>query len=110
MTMQIIVAALATALVLILMHYWIPDRFHRTINYALGVLAIVSPVSVVLIIWQAWPALILLWACVAAGGLAVILSYLVDWLRQLVVRQSVSAHEAQVLRPEVDHAPRSNQG
>lgn len=98
----VIIAALAASLIVTLEHYWVPNKLHQTLRYVLGTLAINLPVTAVLIYWQAWPALILLWSATAAAGVATVASYLVDHWRALGRRMAASEREGAYLREVAD--------
>jgi hypothetical protein len=107
MEWQIAVTALISALILMIEHY-LPivfgRKYHPTVNYILGVLALIGPLSALLAIWSYWMALIALWIVTMSGGLVVLLAYLVDHYFDIHRRLKAAELETQLLRPEVSHA------
>lgn len=104
-TSQIAITALIAALILLVEHY-APLRPSQTLlRYILGLLGLIVPLSVLLAGWGQWLPLAALWSVVISGGLAVMLAYLVDHYLMLRRRAHVAEMEAQLLRPEVNHAP-----
>lgn len=102
--LQMMVAALAAMVILLAEHYWLKRaRLHPVWNYVLGCLAMWIPLSILVALWQLWMVLAALWSIMAAGGLAVMSSYLVDaWLSRSL-QLKAAEREGQDLRREVDH-------
>lgn len=89
--MEIVVAALIAALLLIVEHYFpwqlaLGRRLPRLAAYVIGVLAFLAPVSILFLIWTREPPgyafahLAALWIVTGGGGAAVIGCYALDWL------------------------------
>lgn len=99
--LEIAVTALVSALILLVEHYAPVKAGHLTMNYALGVLALIVPFSGLLVLWGLWMVLAAIWIVVATGGAAVLAAYGFD--HYLVLRKRVNAAEmeSQLLRPEV---------
>lgn len=95
---EMILAAMVAALIILMEHYWIPDRLPLTARYALGVLAIYLPLSGLLAIWQAWWALGAIWLAAISAGMATLLSYAIDAWRLAAARAAISEHEADTLK------------
>ena len=105
---QIAITALISALVLLVEDYlpWQAWRIQLSlvVRYVLGVLALVLPLSGLLIIWQQIIVLAALWCVVCAGGISVAGAYALDGWQVLHQRVHAAELEAQLLRPEVPHA------
>lgn len=102
---QIVVTALVTVLILLVEHWgpWsklVQARVHLVVNYISGVLAIILPLTALLAIWQQGMAIAALWIITVAGGLAVIIAYVVDGWIATRNRADVAEHDAEILRPE----------
>lgn len=105
---QIGIASLVSALILLVEHYlplraWF-GRLHATTNYILGMLGILLPLTGLFIAWHQWMAIVALWAVTVAGGLAVISAYLLDTWQAMQQRVHLAELETQLLRPEVNDA------
>ena len=97
--LQMVVAALAAMVLLMAEHYWMRHcRFHAVVNYLAGCLAIWIPLSIVLVLWQAWMALLALWTIAVSGGLAVLACYLIDHLVASRVRIEAAEQDARTMR------------
>lgn len=104
--------AVLMAVLLLLVEHWGPwqdltqKRFHNLVNYILGVLALIIPLSILMMRWGLWSAIGAIWAVVIGGGLAVMGAYWVDgWIatrRALKAAQTDSA----ILHAEMIHDPR----
>lgn len=103
--METALAAIAAALIILMEHYWIPNRLPQTAKYTLGVLAINLPLSALLAAWGSWPGLAALWLVTLAAGAATILSHAIDDWRATAARLRISEREGQALRGEVGHGP-----
>lgn len=79
---EIAVCAISTVLALLVQHYMLkyllPQDVHRLLAYVLGVLAIIVPVTVVLMWHGEQRVAALIWAPTLAGGLAVMGAYALD--------------------------------
>jgi hypothetical protein len=100
----ILIAALVTALILIVEHYFpwpmLIGRELRPVEcYIAGVLAIHLPLTTLLLLWSSWEALAALWILTAAGGLVVMASHALDHYLDIRVRARIAEREAQTLRP-----------
>lgn len=102
--LQMAVTALVSALMLWVEHYAPVKAKHLTVNYILGVLALVIPYSGLLACWGLWQALAAIWSVVVAGGVAVLAAYALDHYLMLHGRVKAAEMEAQLLRPEVTNA------
>jgi len=100
---EMILAAILAALIILMEHYWIPDRLPQTARYTLGVMAIYLPLSWLLAIWQLWWALGAIWLVAIAAGMATLLSYAIDAWRMDAARAAISEREAETLKREVQH-------
>jgi hypothetical protein len=107
----VLVAALISALLAVVLHYF-PWRtltgrcLPRLWAYALGVVSFASPLSVLLALWGDWLAAIALWSVIASAGLAVISVTVLDALagsrldarqaleREQQLRKMVTTHES----------------
>jgi hypothetical protein len=84
-------ACLVAALLLFVEH-WFPwglvigRVLPRPAAYVLGVLAMIVPLSVLLVFWGEWLVLGALWAVIVSGGAAVLGAYALDWLLDLRMR------------------------
>ncbi|KKM08421.1 hypothetical protein SY88_23825 [Clostridiales bacterium PH28_bin88] len=100
----ILIAALVTALILIVEHYFpwpmLIGRELRPVEcYIAGVLAIHLPLTVLLLLWWSWKGLAALWILTAAGGLVVIASHALDHYLDIRARARLAEREARALRP-----------
>lgn len=102
---EMILAAITAAAIILMEHYWLPNRLHITMKYALGILAIQLPLSVLLAVWQSWMALAALWMVSALAGLATLLSHHIDAWRITTARVAMAEHEAILLKREVADGP-----
>lgn len=101
---HIAVTALVSALMLWVEHYAPVKARHLTVNYILGVLALMLPFSGLLIAWQQWLVLSAVWVVVVSGGVAVMAAYGIDQYLALHGRMKAAEMESQLLRPEETHA------
>lgn len=101
---EMVATGAVAAMLLLAEHYWIPARWlGQPGRYVLGVLTLVSPLSVVLVAWQDWHALMVVWAVAGMGGAAVLASYAVDHWHMTAARVAAAEAEGRVLRDEVQH-------
>jgi len=103
---DVLIAATITVLMLLVEHWgpWqalLRKRFHAVVNYALGVLALIVPLTVLWWRWGMWEAVASLWAVVIIGGLAVGATYLVDGWIASQLRLRAAERESMVLREEL---------
>jgi hypothetical protein len=98
---QIAVAAVVSALALLVEHYAPGKTSNVVINYVLGVLALILPLSGLMVVWAMWTVLIAIWVIVAVGGVAVMTAYWIDSYQALLVRAENAEREAEMLRPEI---------
>jgi hypothetical protein len=83
MAFQIVIAMMTTSLFLAVEH-WFPWKgvFGRSLRfierYVAGMLAVLIPITVLLVLWESWMELAAIWAVVITGGTVVVGSYLVD--------------------------------
>lgn len=83
MLLQIVITIVMTSLILAVEH-WFPwvGVLGRTLRwverYVAGMLAVMLPLSVLLVLWGSWYELAALWGVVVFGGVVVVASYLVD--------------------------------
>lgn len=81
--MQIFVTVLISVLILIGEHYWpwyimLGRSLRLTERYILGVLAIVLPLSGLMIVWQLWMVLLVIWLVVFSSGLTTVVMFQLD--------------------------------
>src|SRR3972149_10096740 len=92
---------------------WLGRELPRTGAYTLGVLAIITPLMLLWLIWAAHPpagnpyfwAIATLGMDVMASGLTVYLLYLVDGRKSEELRRRAAEQEAQVWRDTPDRPP-----
>ena len=96
----IAVSSLFTAALLAVEHYALArlrsKPLHPTLNYGLGVLACIVPLSIAWVEMGMIAAVLYLWIAFATGGAAVVLMYVIDQ----VVEDRVRVRE---LKEQVDH-------
>lgn len=102
-----VVVVLFTCLMLALMHYlpWrgmIRKDLPLLARYAVGVLALVLPLSVLWIVRADWSNLMLLWAVVICGGMTVILLHVLDASIEAHGRADIAEAEGRQLRGQAD--------
>ncbi len=108
---EIAIAGLVGVLLLWVEHWgpWqllLEKKFHQTVNYILGTLALQLPFTGLLILWGMWNAVLALWAITILGGLAVLGAYGIDGWVATRTRLLVKEKESAILRPKVtDHDP-----
>jgi len=108
----IALTALVTVLLLLVEH-WLPWQMFlrrelpRLAAYILGSLAIAVPLSVLFACEASWYELAALWIVIVAGGLAVMLAYLVDWIFRMA-RLADDLAEVQQYREGVEDAQNSD--
>jgi 4-hydroxybenzoate polyprenyltransferase len=101
--LEIVIAALVSSLLLLVEHYAPGGQRTNVVgNYILGVLALILPLSGLMIMWRLWPVVIAIWAIVAAGGLTVMGAYAIDSYRAMVQRVKAAEIENKLLRPEIE--------
>lgn len=98
-----VIAVMFSCFCLALEHY-IPWRgilrkdLPRLARYTMGVLTLIIPLSVVWVKQQDWSNLILVWACIIAGGLTVYVLHLVDAAIETRARADIAEEEGRRLR------------
>ena len=80
---MIVIASLVSGLILAMEHWfpwqsWLGKPLPRIPSYVMGMLALYLPISIVLVVWQSWIVLILMWFCGAVGGAVVCVGYFID--------------------------------
>lgn len=75
-------------------------RFHPTVNYVLGVLAIDIPLSVMLYAWGRVEIVIAIWCITMAGGATVVGLYMLDFWIHIRSKIEILVRENMVLRPD----------
>jgi hypothetical protein len=103
---EIIVTALITDLLLLVGHWfrwdlWLGKKLPRIAAYVYGLLSILGPVTVLLIFWQMWIVVWLLWICAISGGVVVIFAYLADDYAILKKKDSIAGIEREILYGEI---------
>lgn len=103
MAVQIFVTVLISVLILIGEHYWpwkkMLGRSLRLIErYVLGVLALMLPISGLMIVWALWAVLLVIWLVVIFGGLITIGMYFVDGAWDARDRANLAEKAEQVLK------------
>lgn len=106
---QIAIAALVSSLILLVEHYAPGGTKNVVFNYILGVLALILPLSGLMIMWGLWTVVIAIWAIVAAGGLTVMGAYAVDSYIAMAQRVKVSEKSVEVLLSEVKRGETEHQ-
>jgi hypothetical protein len=96
--LELIVAMLAAALLLLGEHYWIRCPLSLPARYVLGVLALILPLSGLFVAWAAWKMLVALWTVTASGGMTVLISYAIDHWHQTMALLAIAEREGQALR------------
>ena len=101
---EISITALISVLLLLVEH-WAPTRLllgrklPNLAAYILGVLALILPLTGLLIYWGEHRVILALWLIVVSGGAAVILAYMVDaWLEERVRACQAIEREQELLR------------
>jgi hypothetical protein len=102
----VLAAAVVSSLVLIAGHWapwkkWLKKPLPRVPAYVFGMLAVIGPVSVVLMVWGEWLSVVLLWGCAGLGGLSVVICYRVDMVLQMREALEIAASENEVLRGKI---------
>ena len=102
---MIVVSIVITVLLLLVGHWFRWDLglgkdLPRIPAYIYGLLSILCPVSLILIIWQLWVVLLLLWGSAICGGLAVMVAYFIDDHFILQKGEKVSRVERRILDGE----------
>lgn len=104
--LTIAVCAVVVVLTVTVEHYWpwehLVRRMHMLARYVMGCLAIDIPMSVVLVLWQEWLVLGLLWISTIAGGIALVFLYLLDCHLETRAAHDAMKRENAVLREEID--------
>ena len=106
--MDLAITVIVVALSLLLEH-WAPwqkifqRRFHVVVNYMLGVLALIVPLTVLYWTWGSLREIVALWSVVVAGGLTVMLAYAVDdWAEARLARREAEEREQELLLHDQD--------
>ena len=104
---QIAVAAIITDLFLLVGHWfrwdlWLGRELPRIAAYVYGMLSILVPVTVLLMIWQLWPVVLLLWISTVTGGIVVVIAYFTDEHAVLKKKESISIVEKEILYGEIE--------
>ena len=89
---EISITALISVLLLLVEHWaptrlWLGRKLPALAAYILGVLALITPLTGLLVYWGEQRVILAMWIVVISGGAAVILAYMVDaWLIYLRLR------------------------
>jgi len=105
--LDIAVAALVTDLLLLVGHWfrwdlWFGKELPRIAAYVYGMLAVLAPITVVLVIWQMWIVVVLVWTCAITGGMAVCVAYFIDDHVVLRKKDQVSMVEREILNGAIE--------
>ena len=99
MRIEIGAAMLAAAVILLAEHYWLKHfRLSLPARYVAGVLGLALPLSMLLWSWADSRGLVALWSVTGAGGLAVLISYLIDHLVESRARLAAAEQDMRTLR------------
>lgn len=98
-------AGLFSGIMLALEHWlpwqaWLGHPLKRIPSYIMGVAALYLPITVVLILWQLWIVLILIWVVCLTGGVVVCAGYFIDHYLQLRCSESILEEERELLNAE----------
>ncbi len=105
--MEIALTAFVAALTVALEHY-IPWRkitgkeLSRPVAYALGVLAMFIPLTILFLVNREADTILALWVVAAASGLAVVACYGVDRFTELHLRVQEAIEQEEQLRRQTD--------
>lgn len=99
---SIVVAALITDLLLLVGHWfrwdlWLGRELPRIAAYIYGLMSILFPVTILLIIWNLWVVVLLLWVCAISGGIVVVIAYFADEHAVLKKKDNIAGIEREIL-------------
>jgi hypothetical protein len=109
MSMLGILITMVVAALLLLVEHWFPwskvvaRPLHQTVNYMMGLAAILVPLTVLFGVWERWTEVLALWVVAAGGGLGVMAAYAFDGWMAARARAKAAELEASMLRPEVEN-------
>jgi hypothetical protein len=98
------------AMLAVLVEHWLPWRamlgrdLPRTAAYVLGTLAILLPMTALLMSWSDWQAALALWVVAGAAGLGTLGGHVVDHMLEMRARSKVAEKHLEILTQGVRDA------
>jgi hypothetical protein len=102
-----VLVVLFSCLLLALLHYFpwrglLRNDLPVLARYVVGVLALVTPLSVLWVVQADWANLVLTWAVVICGGLTVVLLHALDGTIDAHGRAEIAEEEGRLLRGQAN--------